>query len=206
MNLFAAASQLGVLSAIAGLIGITLGTFLAEVLSKYTRRAYLIWPFLAVAIAVPFGTLALLESSRNRSLFFLFVASVMMASVLGPSNTVTANVVPANRRAAGYAICIFLVHLFGDISSPWLVGQVSVLFGRSSVIESPVGAFFDSIGVKPIVVGEITTNLTVGMLAVVPMLILGCLFFLLGARHLPKDEERARLDGGDSPLIAPIPH
>ncbi len=196
----AAGLKIGILSASAGIFGVLLGTLAAEVLRKFTSRAYLVWPFLAVATAVPCGTLALLETDVNRSLAFLFVASMLMASVLGPSNAVTVNVVPANRRAAGVAICVFLVHLFGDISSPVLIGVVSDYCGRPEVIDSPAGRLFASVGARPDVADGITTNLTVGMLAVVPMLVLGCVFFLLGSKHLPRDQERARaLSGGDDP-------
>jgi MFS family permease len=207
MNLSQAGKSLGILTAVAGLVGILLGTWLADVMRKFTRRAYLIWPFIAVAIAVPFGTLALLETDQTRSLIFLFLASVMMASVLGPSNTVTANVVPANRRAAGYALCIFLIHLFGDISSPLLIGEISVLFGKPDMIDSPIARFFGSLGVKPNILEivaadgtkmDVTTNLTIGMLAVVPMLVLGCFFFLLGSKFLPRDQERASLESKDA--------
>ena len=70
-----------------------------------------------------------------------------MTSVLGPSNTVTANVVPANRRAAGYALCIFLIHLFGDISSPVLIGYVSDLLrhGPSVAADGAIGQKLASI-------------------------------------------------------------
>jgi hypothetical protein len=125
----------------------------------------------------------------------------MMASVLGPCNAVTANVVAANRRAAGFALSIFLVHLFGDISSPVLIGKISTLFGSPSVVESSVGHFFVTIGAEPVLVDKVPSNLTAAMLAVVPMMVLGCLFFLLGAKHLPEDQERARLaTGSDEPL------
>ena len=66
--------------------------------------------------------------------------------VLGPCNTVTANVVAPNRRAAAYAAFIFFIHLFGDISSPILLGWISELFGEPDVMASPIGRFFASIG------------------------------------------------------------
>jgi MFS family permease len=201
MDYAQAGREIGALSALAGLLGIGLGTVAADAIRKLTRRAYLVWPALAVAVAVPCATLALLEPDRRWSLGYLFVASVMMASVLGPCNAVTANVVAANRRAAGFALSIFLVHLFGDISSPLLIGKVSQLFGTTSVMGSPLGRFFDAIGADPVIVDKVPTNLTAAMLAVVPMLALGCLFFLLGAKHLPADQERARLQrSGDDPL------
>ncbi len=130
----------------------------------------------------------------------------MMASVLGPSNTVTANVVPANRRAAGYALCIFLVHLFGDISSPLLIGYVSDLFGKPLVAASRVGVWLESIGARPTPSPTGPSNLTVGMLAVVPMLALGSLFFLRGSKNLPADQEKARQAGGGDALAEPMLH
>ena len=197
---------IGILTASAGLLGILLGTVAADFLLRFTKRAYLIWPGVAVAIAAPCIVGTILESDRRTSLAYLFAASIMMASVLGPGNTVTANVVPANRRAAGYALCIFLVHLFGDISSPLLIGYVSDLFGKPVVAESAIGRMFESIGAKITPSPTGPTNLTVGMLSVVPMLVLGSLFYLRGSRYLPEDQERARNAGGHDPLDGPTYH
>lgn len=69
-----------------------------------------------------------------------------MSMVLGPCNTITANVIPANLRATAYAAFIFLIHLFGDISSLILLGWISDLFGKPAVINSPIGRLVDSIG------------------------------------------------------------
>ncbi len=197
---------IGIITATAGLLGILLGTVAADALLRVTKRAYLIWPGVAVAIAVPCIVGTILDSNRTASLTFLFVASIMMASVLGPGNTVTANVVPANRRAAGYALCIFLVHLFGDISSPLLIGYVSDLFGKPVVAESALGRMFESIGARVTPSPTGPTNLTVGMLSVVPMMILSSIFYLRGSRFLPEDQERARLGGGSEPLSEPTFH
>jgi hypothetical protein len=144
--------------------------------------------FFAVAVAIPFGFFALVDHNTNTSLQLLFVAMVAMAMVLGPCNTVTANVVPPNRRAAGYAVSIFLIHIFGDISSPVLIGKVADLFGEPAWASSSMGKALASIGALP--VGN--TNLTAGMLAVVPVLALGAVFFLIGSKYLPADQERAR--------------
>ena len=111
--------------------------------------------------------------------------------VLGPCNTVTANVVPANRRATAYATFIFFIHLFGDISSPVIPGMDLRAVWQAKRGRSPIGQFFASIGAGP--VGD--TNLTVAMLSVAPVLALGCVFFLLGSRYLPADQEKVRLRG-----------
>ena len=193
MNSAQAGAWLGGMTFLAGLLGITLGTGCAEVLSKYTRRAYLLMACGAVLIATPFGALGLLEPDRGVSLGLFFVAMVLSASVLGPCNTVTANVVPANQRAAGYAVSIFLIHLFGDITSPILIGKLSDLVPARSLPSSsrPRASLLAALGAHPVE----GTNLTAGMLSVVPVLVLGCLFYFLGSRHLAADQDRARSAG-----------
>jgi MFS family permease len=182
---------IGGMTAVAGLLGIGVGMWLPDLMLRLTRRAYLLVAFLAVSVAVPFGFFGFLDRDTQTSLSLIFVAMVMMALVLGPCNTVTANVVPPNRRAAGYAVSIFIIHLFGDITSPSFIGIVSDIFGKPAVAESPIGRLFASMGAVPID----GTNLTVGMLSVVPVLALGAVFFLIGSRYLPADQERARKAG-----------
>jgi len=179
---------IGALTAVAGLVGIVLGTWSADFLLKFTRRAYLLMASLAVLIAMPFALYGILDPALTSSLGMLFVAMVLLASVLGPCNTVTANVVPANQRAAGYALSIFLIHLLGDVSSPTLIGSISYWAGDPRVANSAVGQMLKSMGAGP--VGE--SNLVIGMLSVIPVMILGGIFFLLGSRHLPADQARAQ--------------
>jgi hypothetical protein len=82
-----------------------------------------------------------------------------------------------------------------------LIGKISTLFGTPAVADSPLGHFFAMIGADPVIVDKVPSNLTAAMLSVVPMMVLGCLFFLLGAKHLPEDMERARIErGGDEAL------
>ncbi len=190
-----AASTIGPLLVIASIIGIVLGTFLADILYKFTTRAYLLLAAFAVMCAIPLGAIGILDPIYKSSLVYLFGASLLMSMVLGPCNAITANVVPANRRAGAYAAFIFFMHLFGDISSQVLLGWVSDLFGKPSVADSSIGKFFASIGAGPI--GD--TNLSVAMLSVVPVLALGCVFFLIGSRYLPADQERIRAAAGSGP-------
>ncbi len=189
---------IGGLTAGAGLLGIALGTWAADFLLRYTRRAYLLMASVAILVAIPLGTVGILDPDRRSSLAFMFGAMVLLASVLGPCNAVTANVVPANRRAAGYALSIFLLHLLGDISSPILIGAISDRFGKPSVAHSWLGSLVVTLGAAPVR----RRNLTVGMLSVIPVLALGCIFFLFGSRHLQDDQERARKLSGGGPIDA----
>jgi MFS transporter, Spinster family, sphingosine-1-phosphate transporter len=183
---------IGGMTAVAGLVGIALGMWIPDLLLKTTRRAYMLVAFLAVAVAIPFGFLGLVDPEVNTSMAFMFVAMVLMALVLGPCNTVTANVVPPHRRAAGYAVSIFFIHLFGDIPSPNVVGFVSDQLAVPAVANSALGRAFAAIGALPIK----NTNLTAGMLSVIPVLALGAFFFYFGSRHLAADQDRAAAGGG----------
>ncbi|QEH34248.1 Hexuronate transporter [Aquisphaera giovannonii] len=207
MSLADANLWIGILLALAGLIGIALSTFVTDLLRKRTRRAYMLLPALTVLASVPLGILGILEPQRTPALAFLFFASILMAMVLGPSNTVTANVVPANQRAAGYALFIFLIHVLGDIGSPILLGWISDLFGSDAIMTSPLGTFLESIGAgpKPDENG-LMTNLTVAMLAVGPVLILGGILFLIGSRYLPEDMDRIAAEGGPAPEAGGFGH
>ncbi len=192
-----AGTTIGGLLVLSSLIGISLGTFLADWLYRFTKRAYLLLAAVVVMAAIPLGATGILEPVYHTSLVCLFGASLLIAMVLGPCNTITANVVPASRRAVAYAAFIFLIHLFGDISSMVLLGWISELFGRPDVAGSPIGRFFAAIGAAPVD----GTNLTVAMLSVVPALALGGVFFLIGSRSLPADQEQVRAaskaGGGD---------
>ena len=195
---------IGILTCCAGLLGIGLGMWLPDKLQKQTRRAYMLWAGFAVAVAVPFGGLALLIPARFLSLALLFIAMFMLSATLGPCNTIPANVIPANRRAAGYAVNIFLIHLLGDISSPPLIGRMSDWLGRKSVADSWLGQVFAGLGAVPVAGKDGPTNLTGAMLLVIPVLLLGSFFFLTGSRHLPADQEKARLASGPSDDDFPI--
>ncbi len=195
MSMKEAGTRIGGLTAIAGLLGIALGSFLADFLRKRTRRAYLLLASLCAAASAPLGLFAILVSDHTISLALLFGAMVMLSMVLGPCNTVIANVVPARERASGYAVYILLIHLFGDISSPVLLGLLSGAFSRPDVVASPIGQFFASIGASPVHTAAGDENLTVALLAVTPVLVLGAVLFLIGARFLEADEDRAHAAG-----------
>jgi MFS family permease len=195
-------AYLGIALAVGGLAGVLIGMWLPDRLYKITRRAYLLWAGFAVLLAIPFGAMGLLATgSLGWSLGLLTFASVLMSSCLGPCNTVTANVVPGSRRAMGYAVSIFLLHLFGDIPSPTLIGYVADRLGQPGAGSTPFGKFFEDLGAVPVPGGHAPTNITAGMLLIVPVLFLGSLCFFLGSRTLPRDQELARSAGEDDGAV-----
>lgn len=93
-----AGHRIGIVLVGAGLIGILLGMFLPDMLYKLTKRAYLLLAAIAVACAIPLGMFGVLDRHTSSSIAYLFGASILLSMVLGPCNTVIANVVAPNRR------------------------------------------------------------------------------------------------------------
>ena len=91
-----AGSTIGGLLVVASLVGIALGTFVADLFFKVTKRSYLLVAAAAVLCATPLGAIGILDPDYKSSLYYLFGASLLMSMVLGPCNTITANVIPAN--------------------------------------------------------------------------------------------------------------
>ena len=198
-------AYLGIALAVAGIVGVLIGMWLPDRLKRLTKRAYMLWAGTAVLISVPFGVAGLLATqSLAWSLGLLTLASVFMSSCLGPCNTITANVVPGTKRAMGFAFSIFLLHLFGDIPSPPLIGEVATILGSPEGSRSPLGRFAEGLGAVPVAGAHGLTNITAGMLMIVPVLLLGSLCFFLGARFLPRDQERALEAGGEDGAAIPL--
>ncbi len=112
--------------------------------------------------------LAMLVTPFPASWVLVFIACFALFFNTGPTNTVLANVVHPSMRAAGYALNIFIIHIFGDAISPPLIGLFNDLFGshRSDVWSG---------------------NMNAGFLAISGTILLSGLFWIWGARHLDAD-------------------
>jgi hypothetical protein len=55
----------------------------------------------------------------------IFLAVFCLFFNTGPTNTILANVTHPAMRATAYAINIFVIHAFGDVVSPLIVGLIS---------------------------------------------------------------------------------
>jgi len=93
---------------------------------------------------------------------FMFLAVFCLFFNTGPTNTILANVTHPAVRASAFALNIFIIHLLGDAISPPLIGMI---YRRS--------------------------NLKVGFAVVSLMMLVGGLFWIMGARYLERDTLRA---------------
>ncbi|QMV19541.1 MFS transporter [Granulicella sp. 5B5] len=120
----AAGGVMGPIIVVAGLGGTALGGWIAQVWSKKTAKALYLVPALSALLTVPpamlcfFGPTKFIVPSLSVAVFLVFLGT-------GPVNAATLNAVPANLRAMAMAGQLFALHVFGDMSSPTLIGIVS---------------------------------------------------------------------------------
>jgi MFS transporter, Spinster family, sphingosine-1-phosphate transporter len=123
----------------------------------------------------PFILAALLGALWSAPPLILF-ACILMGMTLGflnygPSNAIIINVTAPKIRAAAFALNILIIHLLGDIPSPWLMGAVSDLMRQGDSPDAKqLGLFW-------------------GMAITIPAMLASGLFFCLGAKHLEADQE-----------------
>jgi len=85
------------------------------------HRLSLIVPSRAVAVAFA----ALLASNTIAAMSLLAVTMFLLFLSTGPINTLIIESVPVNLRASAMALSIFMIHLFGDMWSPEIVGRLA---------------------------------------------------------------------------------
>ena len=124
-----AATFFGAVLVIAGLVGTLLGGFAATAWQKRNRAGYAWMLGLSVLIAVPLALGAFLAVSTFWSMAFLAAAMFFLFLSTGPVNTLILETTPVNLRASAMALSIFMIHLFGDMWSPEIVGRLADSFG-----------------------------------------------------------------------------
>jgi MFS transporter, Spinster family, sphingosine-1-phosphate transporter len=110
---------------VAGFGGTMLGGFLATAWHKRTPAGYALLLAVSVFLAVPASYVALQASGLNAAMAFLAVAIFLIFLGTGPVNTLIIETVPVNLRASAMALSIFMIHLFGDMWSPEIVGRLA---------------------------------------------------------------------------------
>lgn len=116
---------IGITGATAGLLGVLIGSSLADWL--YAR-----WPWgrlvvigSGLILSSPFVIFALYATSRVALTTHIFFAIFFMVWYTGPIIAVIHEVVPTELKATAQGLYIFLIHLFGDTPSPWIVGWLA---------------------------------------------------------------------------------
>jgi len=120
-----AATFFGAVLVVAGLLGTFAGGFAATAWRKRNPAAYAWVLGLSVLVAVPVSFGAFVAPTQALSMACLATAMFLLFLSTGPVNTLIIETVPVNLRASAMAMSIFMIHLFGDIWSPEIVGRLS---------------------------------------------------------------------------------
>jgi MFS family permease len=115
----------GAVLVVAGLVGTMIGGFAATSWQKRNPAGYAWTLGLSVAVSVPFAFAAFLVQGTFWSMACLATSMFLLFLPTGPVNTLILETVPINLRASAMAVSIFMIHLFGDMWSPEIVGRIA---------------------------------------------------------------------------------
>jgi hypothetical protein len=117
-----------------------------------------------------------------------FLAVGLMFLHVGPCYAIISRVVMPNMRAVACAAALSAAHLLGDLWSPSLMDWVIDTYGQADSMATGIGQMLSAIGAVPVAqLGRDPVNLTAGMLAALPALVLAGAVLLAGSRHLPRE-------------------
>jgi MFS transporter, Spinster family, sphingosine-1-phosphate transporter len=146
---------------LAGLAATLAGGIAGDKLRERFSGSYFLVSALGMIVGFPLFLL-ILTVPFPMCWLVIFAAVFCLFFNTGPSNTILANVTPPSIRATAFAANIFIIHLFGDVTSPWAIGKIADV---SSLRTAFVGVSF--------------------------MMLLGGLLWLFGIPYLAKDTAAA---------------
>ena len=120
---------MALVTTVSGGLGTLAGGWGGDWLYRRTPRGHLLGSGLGVALALPFGTLAIVASQPGLYRLGLFVAVFLLFLNPGLLTTLIVSVAGPSRRATAVALNIIIIHFLGDVPSPFLMGWVSDLAG-----------------------------------------------------------------------------
>ncbi len=135
-----AATFFGAVLIVAGLVGTLVGGLLATAWHKRNPAGYAWLLSSSILLAVPTAFGAFLSSDKTATMSLLAVSMFLLFLSTGPVNTLILETVPLNLRASAMALSIFMIHLFGDMWSPEIIGRLADAWGgnlRKAVLVLP---------------------------------------------------------------------
>lgn len=134
LSLAEANMLVGAVTVVAGIVGTFSGGYLADLMAKRVKQAYLYLSGWSMILAIPAAWVALSASSPAVYTSALFLAEFLVFLSTGPINVVLVSVVAVRIRATAMAVSIFVIHLLGDAAAPWVIGTVSDRAGLSNAV------------------------------------------------------------------------
>ena len=119
----------GAITAVAGLTATLLGGLAGDKLRQRFPGSYFLVSGAAMMTGFPvFLAVLYLHVSFVWLWVLIFLTCFCLFFNTGPTNTIIANVTHPSLRAAGFALCIFVIHTLGDVISPVIIGMLNDYF------------------------------------------------------------------------------
>ncbi|MBV9145401.1 MAG: MFS transporter, partial [Acidobacteria bacterium] len=114
----------GISTVLMGFAGTGVGGWLGDLWLKRSRGAYYALSAFSALLAIP-GALYAFYGNPAWIFVALMVAEFFLFLNTGPLNAAIVNSVAAPIRATAIGVNLFVIHLLGDASSPWIIGAIS---------------------------------------------------------------------------------
>jgi MFS transporter, Spinster family, sphingosine-1-phosphate transporter len=154
--------NMGIVIILSGLLSTLAGAWIGDLLQKKYGGAY----FYVSSIGMFLGFacfLAVLFLPLQYAWYAIFASICCLFLNTGPTNTILANVVHPSMRQMAVAICILVIHTFGDVISPSIIGFLA----------------------------ETTGGLKNAFLIISGLIVVSGILWWMGAKYLQKDTELA---------------
>ncbi len=122
-----ATTTFGAIVVVTGFLGTFAGGWLGDYWQKSSRQAYLWMSGWITLLAAPLAFISLTAASPSLYYPAIIAAELLLFMSTGPINSAIANLVSPAERASAFALSMFVIHLLGDVPSPWLIGRLSDL-------------------------------------------------------------------------------
>ncbi|CAF3386766.1 unnamed protein product [Rotaria sp. Silwood1] len=124
----------GIVTCGAGVLGVLLGSEIARRYRKRNPRGDPIVCGIAVLLAIPclFCVLLLSKDYIVLTWIFIFIAETLLCSNWALITDMLMYIIIPTRRSTASSILIFVMHLLGDASSPYIIGEISDFFRKGA--------------------------------------------------------------------------
>ncbi|GER82441.1 MAG: MFS transporter [Thermogemmatispora sp.] len=174
-----AATLSGVVVVIAGIAGMIIGGYLADILNTFHPGARILVCGIGFLLCAPSFALAVTVHSTTAFMIFFFITAMLILLYNGPCTAAIQDTVPSALRASAVALALLLAHLLGDAFAPSLIGVLAQHFDPTHG-----GHFAHDLAGQDLRLALLVTC--------VPMLVLAGLVGIVGARWMKSDVAAAQ--------------
>ncbi len=151
-NVKDAALILGVGMMIASVIGVMIGSYVADHLYKKYAWGRSVVIAVSLLVSAPLMYFGLEDTTKGLFLFFFFTGAVFLSVYLGPVTAVLHDVVPKQFRASAFGMYVLFIHLVGESVAPAIIGTISDQSGLRAGLEfATVFVFLSGLTFLPVV-------------------------------------------------------